>query len=274
MREDPSPTKRNPLAFLAVVLFLNGIVLIWLAWQVRSHLHETTTARGRHLRIEELRGIIVHLDEVLTMSARMAAATGDPQWEKRYRGFEPKLDAAIKEAIKLAPEAFSGEMAAATDAANMKLVGMENSAFELIRERRAEEARSLLFSDEYETQKRIYAQGMTHFAQRKDRYLRLGELRGIILHLDEVLTMSARMATATGDLQWEKRYRRFEPVLDTAIKEAIKLAPAAQHGKSAAKTDAANIKLVDMENRAFDLVRRGRADEAKTLLFSDEYETQ
>ncbi|MFZ0485340.1 MAG: hypothetical protein WAL93_18280, partial [Desulfobacterales bacterium] len=56
------------------------------------------TTKERNFKIEELRGIIIHLDEVLTMSARMAAATGDLRWEERYRSFEPKLDAAIKKA--------------------------------------------------------------------------------------------------------------------------------------------------------------------------------
>ena len=44
--------------------------------------------------------------------------------------------------------------------------------------------------------------------------------------------------------------------------------------KAATKTDAANIKLVEMENRAFALVRAGRKEEAQTVLFSPEYETQ
>ncbi len=48
----------------------------------------------------QLRGTIIHPDEVLTMSARMAAATGNLWWEERYRGFEPRLDAAIEYEIR------------------------------------------------------------------------------------------------------------------------------------------------------------------------------
>jgi DNA repair exonuclease SbcCD ATPase subunit len=103
---------------------------------------------------------IVHLDEVLTMSARMAAATGDLAWESRYRMFEPKLDAAIQEARRLAGDRFGEAYAAQTDAANLKLVEMENRAFELVRGGRPEEARATLFSPAYEDQKRIYADGM------------------------------------------------------------------------------------------------------------------
>ena len=111
------------------------------------------------LRIKELQGVIVHLDEVLTMSARMAAATGDPAWERRYRQFEPQLDAAVKEATALTAESGRTNGAAQTDAANLKLVEMENKSFALVHEGRTEAARAILFSREYETQKKIYAEG-------------------------------------------------------------------------------------------------------------------
>ncbi|MEX2214483.1 MAG: hypothetical protein WD768_10165 [Phycisphaeraceae bacterium] len=38
------------------------------------------------------------------MSARMAATTGDPAWEQRYRKFEPQLGAANNEAIEATAE--------------------------------------------------------------------------------------------------------------------------------------------------------------------------
>jgi len=92
--------------------------------------------------------------------------------------------------------------------------------------------------------------------------LKAHELRGTIAHLDEVLTMSARMAAVTGDRMWEDRYRRFEPALDAAIKDAARLAPRGNGGAAALVTDQANVKLVAMEQRAFDLVRQGRKNQA------------
>ncbi|MEO1879896.1 MAG: ATP-binding protein [Methylococcales bacterium] len=264
----------SPITFLTFVFVLTCVALIGFGWNAWSSYHTTKTDKEYYLRTEKLRSTIIHLDEVLTMSARMAAATANLQWEKRYHSFEPKLAAAIREARRLATEAYSGKDAAYTDAANIRLVEMDNQSFDLVRKGHIEEAKTLLFSNEYEEQKIIYAQGITHFAKRKDLYLRLEELRGIIIHLDEVLTMSARMAATTGNLQWEKRYHSFEPKLDAAIKEAIRLAPEAYSGKDAADTDAANIRLVEMENKSFDLVRKGRIEEAKTLLFSNEYEEQ
>ena len=142
------------IIFLTVVLSATCAVLILLGWTVWKSYEENKVTIERNIKIEELLGSIIHLDEVLTMSARMAAATGDLRWEKRYRSFEPKLDAAIKEAMILAPEAYRCEAAARTDAANSKLVTMENQAFDLVRQGRADEAKGILFGDQYETQKR------------------------------------------------------------------------------------------------------------------------
>src|SRR6185295_6304582 len=92
--------------------------------------------------------------------ARMCAQTGDTRWESRYKLFEPKLDEAIKESVRLAPEAYENEAASATDAANTALVDMETRAFALVQEGRRAAATALLFSPAYEEQKRIYAAGM------------------------------------------------------------------------------------------------------------------
>jgi signal transduction histidine kinase len=112
------------------------------------------------LRLVELRGEIVHLDEVLTMSARLSATSGDLQWEQRYKKYEPLLDAAIKETIRLAPDAYTSAGAANTDAANLALVALETQAFDLVRQQRLEEARGLVFGSDYARHKKVYSEGM------------------------------------------------------------------------------------------------------------------
>ncbi|MHC4493704.1 MAG: sensor histidine kinase, partial [Planctomycetota bacterium] len=150
----------TPIGLVTVALVLSWFVLAWLAWHSYDSYRDAKAGVDMDLRLEELRGTITHLDEVLTMSARMAAATGDPVWEARYRRFEPVLDQAIKEALELAPAPHDADAAHKTDEANVALVAMENRAFDLVRQGRADRAREVLFSEEYETQKKIYAQGM------------------------------------------------------------------------------------------------------------------
>ena len=164
--KNTSLPRNSKLVFLLTVAFvLNIVALGWLGWCSYRAYRNDTLVRLRDSRIEDLRGRILHLDEVLTMSARMAVATGDLQWEQRYCKFEPKLDSAIKEAFKLAPQLDSSKAVAKTDAANVKLVKIERQAFDLIRQRQTDKAKSLLFSNEYETQKQIYSEGMNELAQ-------------------------------------------------------------------------------------------------------------
>ncbi|MGB2925420.1 MAG: ATP-binding protein [Limnothrix sp.] len=146
----------------AVVLSLLLVALgSWNSWQIAKNFKFGITT---DFQIQQLTGEIIHLDEVLTMSSRMAAATGDLKWETRYTSFEPKLGEAIETAIALAPETYDSH-AERTDAANEKLIEFETNAFQLIRENKADEALNLLFSEQYEQQKEIYADGMRKTTQ-------------------------------------------------------------------------------------------------------------
>ena len=106
---------------LAPVLALTAGAILWLGWQFWALHVETERIRSHDFRLVELSAKIVYLDEVLTMSARMAAATLDLSWEDRYRQYDPQLDEAIKESSRLDPE-IMGEFVAQTDLANRKLV--------------------------------------------------------------------------------------------------------------------------------------------------------
>ncbi len=135
----PFPTK---LVGVSAVLTL--AVLAWLSWFVYDEYQIVQDTNTRIVGLERIRGDIVHLDEVLTMSASMAAATGEVAWIERYRSFEPKLDAAIKQAIDIAQRLDITDAIRDSDAANYELVKMENQAFALVRARKFEEARAIL----------------------------------------------------------------------------------------------------------------------------------
>jgi len=158
--KDDVASARLPVRILSVGVLLNVIIVLWFGWQATNAYRAARMSTRSREALIELRGVILHLDEVLTMSARMAAATGDTKWETRYRQYEPELDRAIKRAIALAPQAEIAEAARKTDSANIALVAMEDRAFELVRDGRGNEARQVLFSATYEAQKRIYSDGM------------------------------------------------------------------------------------------------------------------
>jgi hypothetical protein len=151
---------------LTIVLATTCTVLAALRW-VSHRCRQAGRATTEHRsQITHLRGAIVHLDEVLTMSARMAALTGDLEWEDRYRRFQPQLETALREAMALAPEIGCGETATYTNVANIQLMEMENRAFHLVRQGRAAEAATLLLGEAYASRKRIYAEGTDTLARR------------------------------------------------------------------------------------------------------------
>jgi serine phosphatase RsbU (regulator of sigma subunit) len=149
----------NLMLVITIAIILSMMLVASVGLNVWNMYGSFNTVVTTEFQLQNLSGKITHLDEVLTMSARMAASTGDLQWEKRYKSFEPELDTAIKQSIKLAPEVYANNTSE-TDAANQKLVEMETKAFEFVRQGKSTEALNLLFSPNYETQKKIYADGI------------------------------------------------------------------------------------------------------------------
>jgi diguanylate cyclase (GGDEF)-like protein len=98
-------------------------------------------------------------DEVLTGSARLAAATGDAAYERRYHRSAPQLDAVIADTLRLANSARAAAAIASTSDANQALIAMEERSFELGGQGHAREALALLNSPRYRQQKEVYAQG-------------------------------------------------------------------------------------------------------------------
>jgi len=160
-------TKR--VLFLLFIAF--AIIVLIGGWHTFNLYKHFEADDSQHHRIIELNGIITHFDEVLTMSARMTAATGELKWQERYRRFEPRLDEAIKEVKRLAPRDFMRQAAQQTDAANIKLVAMENQSFDLVRQGNLQAANKLLYSREYEKQKRLYSGGMEQYIAGLQRHI-------------------------------------------------------------------------------------------------------
>jgi hypothetical protein len=138
---------RFPSWLVGITLALTFLTFALVVWVAYGGYHALESFGNRESRIRALHGMILRLDEVLTMSARMAAATGDPRWEQRYRRYDPQLDAAIAEAKALVPGGSSIAAIAGTDAANVKLVAMENRAFALVRAGYLNDAHAVLSSN-------------------------------------------------------------------------------------------------------------------------------
>ena len=129
------------------------------------------------LQVEKTLSDITYYDEVLTMSARMAAFTGDKMWETRYRAHETKLKEAIMLTYSLFPNDKESVETKITETANAKLVSMENKAFDFVKHDRFLDAQKILMSPEYYKQKNLYALGQQRLSEKLEDYKKILDSR-------------------------------------------------------------------------------------------------
>ena len=90
-KADLFTTKRCVLLLLGAAIILS--LLSWQTWQSYKHLRTTGIQLAQ---IYSLEYSTIHHDEMLTMSAMMAAVTKEHDWEIRYRELDPRLKAIVK----------------------------------------------------------------------------------------------------------------------------------------------------------------------------------
>lgn len=139
------------------------VILVWLGLTGQQTRAEMRTAAQKAVRVAELRGTIAYLDEWLTMSARMAATTGERRWVDRYEEAAPKLDTAVAEANELAPAEARAAFASTTGEAHRDLVTMQRRALSLAAAGDLASARALLDGPEFAYIEDVYATGIDMF---------------------------------------------------------------------------------------------------------------
>jgi signal transduction histidine kinase len=112
----------------------------------------------------------------------------------------------------------------------------------------------------------------TSFNKLVDVDFTLTRLTGKVVYLDELLTMSARLAVTTGDLRWQKRWSENLEPIDTAIKQANQIDQTAFQTEGAEQTQKANDRLAELETEAMETLNRGGKKAAQDIMFSTEYE--
>ena len=92
-----------PRATLLIVVILTAVVVIGEVLAGGWVLRDLDDLSRRSASLASAQGAIAYYDEALTMSARLAASTGDVKWADRYDTFLQPMDDAIKNAGSLAP---------------------------------------------------------------------------------------------------------------------------------------------------------------------------
>jgi signal transduction histidine kinase len=149
---------------------LVGFTVLLLAFfiytQYRTFLNNITIAR-KQLQLNTLQGRILYLDEALIMSARTFVLTKDPQWNQRYRKLSAEFYSSISQFYTLFPGPIEGKRE--LDASMSSLMNMQLQAFDLVSAGRPEEAKSLLFGEEYKKQQEVYSSGLRQLTTSLDQ---------------------------------------------------------------------------------------------------------
>ncbi len=211
---------RFPISLLTVALALTIVAVSWSAWLIVDLRRDGQLAGVRATRIEHLRGVVRQFGEVLGGSVRLAAATGDAEWEARYRRFEPRLATAIDDVKTLSASPASARAASRLRDANAALVEMENRAFALVRAGRIDEARAVAFSDEYESGEKLYARAMASVITEIE--WEVGEIERRDQRLDSLAFFGALLVVAASLFAWwsiARNVRRSHDDLETALND-------------------------------------------------------
>lgn len=127
MRLTSSATGRFVLVLLPVLTVVVGVQSVGL-------LVQRSGDRAAEARVTLARDIerIRYYDELLTMSVRLAASTGDRSYVERYQEAVPKLDQVIAEAFTVVPDQAATEALRTTARANDALLALEEESFRLL----------------------------------------------------------------------------------------------------------------------------------------------
>jgi len=171
-KTDERQKAKFPVQGLALVLVLT---LTLLTATILVAINHVAWSRDDAALLNDLQGRVLVLDERLTMSARLAAATGDTRWEERYRTAEKDLDAVLK-AFDALLDRLLGQGAekaraalAATSHYNDALVALENQCFAQVRTGDRAGAIAAVMTDEYDRLKGLFAQAAAQADAETDR---------------------------------------------------------------------------------------------------------
>jgi diguanylate cyclase (GGDEF)-like protein len=184
----------------AVLVALAGVVLTALAFFAERALFQGDLANAANRVAEAYHAAdqILLADEQLTMSANMAAATGEDRWIDRYEQSLALIDTAIATAISLAPADVARRFDAETRVANDTLVRLEHDAFDAVRRGDLAMARTTLNGIAYSANKAVLSDGTTHFTDGVIAAVRgdLQAVQGRALWLFGVIVLLAALCSA------------------------------------------------------------------------------
>ena len=155
-----APAKKNSSAKKTLVfgIIMTIALVVASGWTMWRFYGESQDFVSTELQIRSLVGEVARLDEVMTMNVRIAVATGNTEWESRYKHDKPRMDETMKELIRLTANSSMGTAVTELESEYSKLLVMRDSIFALIRAGQREKSVGTLMNPPFEKQRGLYDQ--------------------------------------------------------------------------------------------------------------------
>ena len=115
-------------------------------------------------RLKDLFAKISRFDEQLSMSATLAVATGNNDWEKQYHQIDAQFQANTSELTRLTPSWYVHRSQPGSGGEDIGSAEVEQMAFQLLHEDKQKKAMELLLGDVYQQQKQDYTRRIARFS--------------------------------------------------------------------------------------------------------------
>jgi methyl-accepting chemotaxis protein PixJ len=193
--------RSNLVVAIVTSIGLNLTLTATSNWSLWNTFQELNITAEKQNKLENLSNTLIYLDEVLTMSANMFATTGKPIWENRYNDSVPGIDKTTTELFKNIPPSVQ-ETYRQFNLSTKELIGMEDRAFKLVRERKLQDAIQILDSESYRQEKKIYTESLRTILQgiKSDSSLQIAQKRVAVdwsIYL-ELFSLGLLLLTAAG----------------------------------------------------------------------------
>jgi diguanylate cyclase (GGDEF)-like protein len=188
---------------IALALGVVALVLVLVTAERSWFLESQRRATERLTQTEQATSALLLADERLTMSARMAAVSGEERWIARYHTHLPQVEAALAAGEALAPSDVARRFHEQTKAANESLVSLETTALEAIAVGAPAVARAILDGERYQQDKARLNGATIEFTQSALEAVRNEQL-ALRQRADAVLLALLGLALVAGALTWRR----------------------------------------------------------------------
>ncbi|MBD3163039.1 MAG: response regulator, partial [Candidatus Latescibacteria bacterium] len=156
---------RYPVGPVVLASLATVALLAWSSWD-----HDVDRRRFAE-DAKEISGLVHasarlrHMDEALSLSANLAAATGDEKWIDRYHEARSELDRLLAETSRHVPQRSIPDGMVYESASSQRLEAIHDRAFALIREGKLDQANSFLAGPEYQREKEANSERLAALAE-------------------------------------------------------------------------------------------------------------